>query len=842
MKKLILLAALVAGMVNFASAQSLYAPGTLALSCNAVTTTGPCASMVLPGNSLAIGVTWQLSYDTGTASGISVTLRGSNDNSTWTVLDTNTACVTTGGAGCSRSLTVTAYKYLDCNVGTFTKGSTNNLSCGITVNPNGGTALGISGTITPGDCTAWFNGTTLEDAGAACGSGSGGNANYTGTLNTVPCGTGTAHTMADCTAGALIGTATGGVQGAGTLNVSGGYYVNGVAVGGSGTVNSGTGGAPAVYLTTGTAVSPGSGETFTSGGVLLNNTWASPYNGGNGIFGKVTTAEGQAVSTDFNFSESQGTQGGACPAGGTGTVTTVGTAVTWVSGTVFPTGTLGVSANWIGQWITINSVNYQIASVATNHALTLATTAGTQSSPVAYSVGLGWSDTHDPVFGLAWNGTAGEGLENTAYGYNWGAWYENNWCSGSGDATNESYLQANIPDGAGGGFQYRPFFVDVAKTANTASHTHVGYTNMGLVADGFTLGSITNLAAHTVTNYLSLSPALYSVASTASQFAGLSTFNQNNVAGGGIQLLSNSGGTAYNVRFVADSQPANCTSNSSTQIIYMGNYSGNPDKWFECPILSTSAPILFGTTVVNSFGLYSSNSLPLATNLLIGGVNGLDVGVNYTNVTNWAGQIMTTNGGGATFYNVAFNEGTAPTAITDVKNCGWSGIICHISDGATDMIAGDGSGNPNLLNTVKFHGSSGLSSSGTLCTATFTTVAGGVTACTAVSDPRLKDISPNPFPYGLKAIQQINPIVYTYNELGRKYNSDDSSVHLGFNAANIQQVMPEAVGTEQHDGVDYLSLPHGTDAIVAALVNAVQEQQKQIEALKAEVQALKAAH
>jgi hypothetical protein len=233
MKKLILLAALVAGMVNFASAQQLYAPATLALSCNAVTTTGPCTSMALPGNSLAIGVTWQLSYDTGTASGISVTLRGSNDNSTWTVLDTNTACVTTGGvttggAGCSRSLTVTAYKYLDCNVGTFTKGSTNNLSCGITVNPNGGTALGISGTITPGDCASWFNGTTLQDAGA-CGGGSG-NANYTGTLNTVPCGTGTAHTLSDCTAGALIGAATGGVQGAGTVNVSSGYYVNGVAV------------------------------------------------------------------------------------------------------------------------------------------------------------------------------------------------------------------------------------------------------------------------------------------------------------------------------------------------------------------------------------------------------------------------------------------------------------------------------------------------------------------------------------------------------------------------------------------------------------------------------------
>src|ERR1039458_6696846 len=72
---------------------------------------------------------------------------------------------------------------------------------------------------------------TLETGGGGGGSG---NASYTGTLNTVPCGTGVAHTMADCTAGALIGAATGGVQGTGTLNVSGGFYVNGVLVSGTG--------------------------------------------------------------------------------------------------------------------------------------------------------------------------------------------------------------------------------------------------------------------------------------------------------------------------------------------------------------------------------------------------------------------------------------------------------------------------------------------------------------------------------------------------------------------------------------------------------------------------------
>src|ERR1035437_2362995 len=136
MKTLLLLPLLLAGALSFA--QTIYAPATLSLSCKAVTTTGPCTALQLPGGSLAVGVTWQISYDTGTASGISATLRGSNDNSTWTVLDTNTSCVTTGGSGCSRSMSILgAYKYLDCDPGTYTKGTTNNLSCGLTVSVGG---------------------------------------------------------------------------------------------------------------------------------------------------------------------------------------------------------------------------------------------------------------------------------------------------------------------------------------------------------------------------------------------------------------------------------------------------------------------------------------------------------------------------------------------------------------------------------------------------------------------------------------------------------------------------------------------------------------------------------
>lgn len=154
-----------------------YAPATLTASCKAVTSAvGLCTPLQLAGNSLAIGVTWQISYDTGTASAISVTLVGSNDNSTWTTLDTNTACLTTGGTGCSRSLTVTSYKYLACNVGTYTVGSTTNLTCSLTSNPNGAQAGGGGAAVSSASTgnAAYYSGPTAVSGSSALSFTSGG--------------------------------------------------------------------------------------------------------------------------------------------------------------------------------------------------------------------------------------------------------------------------------------------------------------------------------------------------------------------------------------------------------------------------------------------------------------------------------------------------------------------------------------------------------------------------------------------------------------------------------------------------------------------------------------------
>jgi hypothetical protein len=166
-----------------------------------------------------------------------------------------------------------------------------------------------------------------------------------------------------------------------------------------------------------------------------------------------------------------------------------------------------------------------------------------------------------------------------------------------------------------------------------------------------------------------------------------------------------------------------------------------------------------------------------------------------------------------------------PTAVEGLSS---AANPIYVAPAATPIF---GATSSNLLYGTTL--TAGVSVSGILCTATFTTVSGGVTACTATSDPRLKTYKA--YKRGLDAIMALKPIHFHWNEKGLAANSlteDQNFEQVGFNARNVNSVMPEAVGTEQHNGVDYLSLPQGDRPIVAALVNAVQEQQAEILELK----------
>ncbi len=95
-----------------------------------------------------------------------------------------------------------------------------------------------------------------------------------------------------------------------------------------------------------------------------------------------------------------------------------------------------------------------------------------------------------------------------------------------------------------------------------------------------------------------------------------------------------------------------------------------------------------------------------------------------------------------------------------------------------------------------------------------------------VSDERAKNIY-GPARYGLPEIMKLEPVLFNY-----KTDPIGSRRNIGFTAQNVMSVIPEAVGIANGD---YLGL--NSRGIIAALVNAVQEQQKQIEDLKTKLAA-----
>ena len=102
------------------------------------------------------------------------------------------------------------------------------------------------------------------------------------------------------------------------------------------------------------------------------------------------------------------------------------------------------------------------------------------------------------------------------------------------------------------------------------------------------------------------------------------------------------------------------------------------------------------------------------------------------------------------------------------------------------------------------------------------------------SDERLKNIK-GEFRTGLNAVMQLRPLRYEYkkdNAVG--INSDKE--YIGFGAQAVQKVIPEAVSATQSG---YLMV--NNDPILWSMVNAIQEQQKQIEELKKEIQQLRSA-
>jgi hypothetical protein len=107
---------------------------------------------------------------------------------------------------------------------------------------------------------------------------------------------------------------------------------------------------------------------------------------------------------------------------------------------------------------------------------------------------------------------------------------------------------------------------------------------------------------------------------------------------------------------------------------------------------------------------------------------------------------------------------------------------------------------------------------------------GGRVVCIS-SDMRLKDVAGD-YSRGLDSIMRLQPKTFYWNKDSGMY---DGVLNAGFIAQDLKKVIPEAVSLRKKDGLfSYTDTP-----VVAALVNAVKEQQAQIEGLKREIEALK---
>lgn len=102
----------------------------------------------------------------------------------------------------------------------------------------------------------------------------------------------------------------------------------------------------------------------------------------------------------------------------------------------------------------------------------------------------------------------------------------------------------------------------------------------------------------------------------------------------------------------------------------------------------------------------------------------------------------------------------------------------------------------------------------------------------ATSDERQKDIQ-GKFTRGLKDLKDISPIFYKWKP---ETGYDTEHVYAGLSAQNVQKNIPEAVMANE-DG--YLGLQDRP--IIATLINAINEQQKEIDDLKARLDKLEQA-
>lgn len=108
------------------------------------------------------------------------------------------------------------------------------------------------------------------------------------------------------------------------------------------------------------------------------------------------------------------------------------------------------------------------------------------------------------------------------------------------------------------------------------------------------------------------------------------------------------------------------------------------------------------------------------------------------------------------------------------------------------------------------------------------------------SDKRLKD-NIKEIPYGLQSVLDLKPLMYnqhnsSIDSLGMHIEKE-SAVNIGFLAQDLYKIVPQVVSKPEDESKDFWAVDYSK--LVPVLTKAIQEQQKMIDDLKKEVEALK---
>ena len=387
---------------------------------------------------------------------------------------------------------------------------------------------------------------------------------------------------------------------------------------------------------------------------------------------------------------------------------------------------------------------------------------------------------------------------------------------------------------------------NVAVGYNSLSTNTIGARNIGIGTTTLSLNSTGNdnlaighgtLAANTMSNNLAIgSNALDANTSGTPNLAigvdalGANVTGTNNAAVGYNTLLLNTG--SGNVALGQTAGNSNTTGSNNTFIGYNSDAGGGG---------LSNATAIGANSVVNA-----SNSIVLgnAANVGIGTNNPVYaklqvVGFSIFTATNTAFTGTTR----APYIRGNDTYSTATTPDYSWYNSDQTGMfhpaastVAFCANGVGETMRINGSGNVGIgcnAPAYKLHVIGDISSSATV-RSTFAVVTGAIAAC---SDGRYKK-NILPLKSSLDKVMQLRPVTYNWKteEFPNKHFTND--LQIGFIAQELEKIIPQVVHTDVADN-NYKSVDYGR--LTPVLVEAMKEQQVQIEKLQKEVEELKKA-